>query len=102
MLDLNNIKNLVDIKFKVLSDINCSDCCWNRPSEKLLKKGTIVKFNGSANNGDIFITNLDNDKDTYIISRTNAVKTRYPYDKGLLNLKYLKPLNYKINLDTMQ
>jgi len=70
-------------------DILCTDTCWNIPSKKILKKGTKFKFTGTANNGDIFIKSIE-DGNRYIISRTLAVKTRYPYDWGLYNTDLLK------------
>lgn len=89
-LDLNNFsgQELLGMKFAVLQDINGTDTCWNMPKAKLLKKGNTVIFTGSANNGDIFVK--DEYNNSYIVSRTDACETRYPYDRGIINLDYFR------------
>lgn len=97
-LDLSDFdgQELLNMRFTVLQDILGQDTCWNQPKPKLLKKGTTVIFTGASNNGDIFVKNVHDERDDYIVSGTDACKTRFPYDRGLINLEYFRRLKWSI------
>ena len=84
-LDLSKDKHK---EFKVLKDINVLDTNYNMPRRKLLKKGSVISIGNGANNGDIFAK--DEDGESYVLSNREAIYSRYPYDRGVINLDYFE------------
>lgn len=87
-------KNILDLQtseqrdFIVKKDFSCTDTCYNQPQKQTMKAGTRIKVTGSANNGDVFAEAEDGKR--YVINNKNAVKSRCPYDRGLLNMEYFE------------
>ena len=79
------------LKLKVIKNHIGKDNCWTQPRKIELHVGDILEARSphSNNSGDLFFT-LNGDPDNSVMP--SSIKTRHPYDEGLIDSEYLETI----------